>query len=47
MSTLSTDDAFTFDAFTDLSTSINLSLRRSRNGSISRIKLEDDNTDLK
>ena len=47
VSNLSTDDAFTFDAFTDLSTSINLSLRRQRNESISRIKLEDDNTDLK
>ena len=47
MSTLSTDGPFTFDAFTDLSTSINLSLRRQRNESISRIKLEDDNTDLK
>ena len=47
VSTLSTDSAFTFDAFTDLSTSITLSLRRQRNESISRIKLEDDNTDLK
>ena len=47
VSTLSTDGAFTFDAFTDLSTSINLSLRRQRNESISRIKLEDDNFDLK
>ena len=47
VSTLSTDGAFTFDTFTDLSTSINLSLRRQRNESISRIKLEDDNTDLK
>ena len=47
VSTLSTDRAFTFDAFTDLSTSINLSLRRQRNESISRIKLEDDNIDLK
>ena len=47
VSTLSTDGAFTFDAFTDLSTSINLSLRRQRNESISRIKSEDDNTDLK
>ena len=47
VSTLSTDSAFTFDAFTDLSTSINLSLRRQRNESISRIKLEDDNIDLK
>ena len=47
MSTLSTDGAFTFDAFTDLSTSINLSLRRQRNESINRIKLADDNMDLK
>ena len=47
VSTLSTGGAFTFDAFTDLSTSINLSLRRQRNESISRIKLEDDNIDLK
>ena len=47
VSTLSTDRAFTFDAFTDLSTSINLSLRRQRNESTSRIKLEDDNIDLK
>ena len=42
-----TDGAVTFDAFTDLSTSINLSLRPLRNESISRIKLEDDNNDLK
>ena len=47
VSTLSTDGAFTFDAFTDLSTSINLSLRRQRNESINRIKLEDDKIDLK
>ena len=47
VSTLSTDGTFTFDAFTDLSTSINLSLRRQRNEGISRIKLEDHNTDLK
>ena len=47
VSTLSTDGAFTFDAFTDLSASRNLSLRRQRNESISRIKLEDDNTNLK
>ena len=47
VSTLSTDGAFTFDTFTDLSTSINLSLRRQRNESISRIKLEDDYIDLK
>ena len=47
VSTLSTDGAFTFDAFTDLSTSIDLSLRRQRNESINRIKLEDDNIDLK
>ena len=47
VSTLSTDGVFTFDAFTDLSTFINLSLRRQRNESISRIKLDDDNTDLK
>ena len=47
VSTLSTDGAFTFDAFTDLSTSIKLSLRRQRNENINRIKLEDDNTDLK
>ena len=42
-----TDGTFTFDAFTDLSTSINLSLKRQRNESINRIKLEDDNIDLK
>ena len=47
VSTLSTDYAFNFDAFTNLTTSINLSLRRQRNECISRIKLEDDNTDLK
>ena len=47
VSTLSTDGALTFDAFADLSTSINLALRRQRKESISRIKLEDDNTDLK
>ena len=47
VSTLSTDGAFTFDAFTDLSKPINLSLRCQRNESISRIKLEDDNADLK
>ena len=47
VSTLPTDDAFTFDDFIDLSTSINLSLIRQTNESISRIKLEDDNTDLK
>ena len=47
VNTLSTDGAFTFDAFTDLSTSVNLSLRRQRNESISRNKLEDENTDLK
>ena len=47
VSTLSTDSAFTFDGFTDLSTSINLSLRRQRNESINSIKVEDDNTDLK
>ena len=46
-STLSTDGAFTFDVFTDLSTSINLSLRRQRNESINRIKLDDDNIHLK
>ena len=47
VSTLSTDDAFTFDAFTDLSTSINLLLRRQRDESVSRFKLEDESTDLK
>ena len=47
VSSLSTEYAFTFDAFTDLTTAINLSLRRKRIESISRIKLEDDNTDLK
>ena len=47
VSTLLTDGTFTFEAFTDLSTSINLPLRRQRNESISRIKLEDDNTNLK
>ena len=47
VSTLSTDYTFNFDAFTNLSTSINLSVRRQRNESINRIKLEDDNIDLK
>ena len=50
MSTLSTDyafDAFNFDAFTNLSTSINLLLRRQRNENTNRIKGEDDNTDLR
>ena len=47
VSTLSTDGAITFDVFTDLSTSINLSLRHQRNESINRIKLADDNMDLK
>ena len=47
VSTLSTEYAFTFDAFTDLTTAINLSLRLQRNESISRIKLEDENADLK
>ena len=37
-STLSTDNAFTFDAFTDLSTSTNLSLRRQTNQNTSEIK---------
>ena len=46
VSTLSTDGAFTFDTFNDLSTSMNLSLRRQRNESISRIKLEDDSTEF-
>ena len=44
---LSTEYAFTFDALTALTTSINLSLRRQRNENSNRIKLEDDNTDLK
>ena len=47
VSTLSTQYAFTLDTFTDLTTAINLSSRRQRNEGISRIKLEDDNTDLK
>ena len=47
VSSLSTEYAFTFDAFTDLTTSINLSLRRQRNENTNRIKLKDDNTDLK
>ena len=47
VNTLSTDYTFNFDAFTNLSTSINLSVRRQRNESINRIKLEDDNIDLK
>ena len=45
VSTLSTDNAFTFDAFSDLSISINLLLRAQRNQNISEIKAEDDNTD--
>ena len=44
VSTLSTDDAFSFDTFTDLSTSINLSLRRQTNENINSIKVEDDDT---
>ena len=47
VSSLSTDNAFTFDTFTDLSTSINLLLRTQRNQNINRMKVEDDNTDLK
>ena len=47
VSTLSTDYAFNFGAFTNLSTSIILSLRCQRNENPNRIKLEDDNTDLK
>ena len=47
VSTLSTDHALNFDAFTDLTTTINLLLRRQRNENTNRIKLEDDNTDLK
>ena len=47
VSTPLTDGAFTFDAFTDLSTSANLSLSCQRNESINRIKLEDENIDLK
>ena len=47
VSTLSTVHAFTFDAFTDLTTAINLLLRRQRNENTNRIKLEDDKTDLK
>ena len=45
VSTLSTDNAFTFDAFSDLSISMNLLLRSQRNQNISEIKVEDDNTD--
>ena len=40
VSTLSTDGAFTFDAFTDLSTSINLSAKGQRKESISGIKYD-------
>ena len=47
VSTFSTAGAFTFNAFTELSTSINLPLRRQRNKSINRIKLEDNIIDLK
>ena len=47
VSTLSTEYAFTFDNFTDLTTALNLSLRSQRNENISRMILEDDNTDLK
>ena len=47
VSTLSTEYAFTFDAFTDLTTSINLLLSRQRNENTNRIKLEDDKIDLK
>ena len=47
VSTLSNDNGFTFDTFTDLSTFVNLSLRRRRNENINSIKVEDDNTDLK
>ena len=45
LSSLSTDNTFTFDAFSDLSISINLLLRSQRNQKISEIKAEDDNTD--
>ena len=45
VSTLLTDNAFTFDALSDLSTSINLLLRSQRNQNISETKAEDDNTD--
>ena len=45
VSTLSTDNAFTFDAFSDLSISMNLLLRSQRNQNISEIKVEDNNTD--
>ena len=47
VSSLSTDNAFTFDAFTDLRTFINLLLRTQENKNINRIKVEDDNTDLR
>ena len=45
VSTLSADHYFQFDAFSDLSISINLLLRSQRNQNISKIKAEDDNTD--
>ena len=47
VSTLSTEYAFTFENFTDLTTALNLSLSSQRNENISRMILEDDNTDLK
>ena len=47
VSTLSTDYAFNFDAFTNLIISMNLSLRRQKNENPNKIKLEDDKTDLK
>ena len=46
VSTLTIDNAFTFDAFTDLSISINLLLRAQRNQNISEIETKDDNTNL-
>ena len=45
VSALSTDHSFQFDAFSDLSISINLLLRSQRNQNISEIKAKDDNTD--
>ena len=47
VSTYSIDYAFKLDAFTNLSTSINISLRCQRNENTDKIKLEDDKTDLK
>ena len=47
VSNLSTNYAFKFDSFINLTTSVNLLLRRQRNKNNNRIKVDDDNTDLR